>query len=107
MNEESAKGTGSQDIFTELMKEVSTLALLKESGASIVQGKILIIIVGVEKDRELLKGNEILPKHCNVNDEEEFQEFIKDNYKNIDALYVRYFRPGDKELSDITKYIIK
>ena len=44
MNEESAKDTGSQDIFTELMKEVSTLALLKESGASIVQGKILIII---------------------------------------------------------------
>jgi len=70
------------EIKPELIKEVSTLALLKDSGASIIQGKILIIIVGVEKDRELLKVNEILPKYCNVNDEKEFQEFIKGNYKN-------------------------
>ena len=107
MNEESAKGTGSQDIFTELMKEVSTLALLKESGASVIKGKILVIIVGIEKDGELLESSEILPKYCNISDEKEFQEFIKDNYAGFDALYVRYFRPGDIELSEITKYIIK
>ncbi len=107
MNEESAKNTDGQDIFSELMKEVSTLALLKESDASIIQGKILIIVVGVEKKGELLNGNEIQTKHCNVSDEEEFQEFIKDNYTNVDALYVRYFRPGDIELSEITKYIIR
>ncbi|QNI93077.1 hypothetical protein SynBOUM118_02757 [Synechococcus sp. BOUM118] len=107
MNEESAKSNEDQDIFSQLMKEVSTLALLKESDASIIQGKILIIIVGIEKDGELLKGKEIKPKHCNISNEEEFQEFIKGNYKNVDTLYVRYFRPGDIELSEITKYIIK
>ena len=107
MNEESAKSTDSQDIFSELMKEVSTLALLKESGASVIQGKILIIIVGVEKNGELLEGNGIHAKHCNISDEEEFQEFIQDNYASFDALYVRYFRPGDIELSEITKYLIK
>ena len=107
MNEESAKSSDGQDIFSELMKEVSTLALLKESGASFIQGKILIIIVGVEKDGEILEDNYIQAKHCNIIDEEEFQEFVKDNYANFDALYVRYFRPGDIELSEITKYIIK
>ena len=107
MNEESAKSNEDQDIFSRLMKEVSTLALLKKSGASIIQGKILIIIVGVEKAGELLKGNEIQPKHCNISNEEEFQEFINGNYTNVDTLYVRYFRPGDIELSGITKYIIK
>ena len=64
MNEESAKSNEDQDIFSQLMKEVSTLALLKESGASIIQGKILIIIVGIEKNGDLLKGKEIQPKHC-------------------------------------------
>ncbi len=107
MNEESAKRNKDQDIFSKLMKEVSTLALLKETGASIIQGKILIIIVGVEKDGELLKSNEMLPTHCNISDEEEFQRFIKVNYTNANALYLRYFRPGDIELSEITKYIIK
>ena len=107
MNEESAQNTDGQDIFSELMKEVSTLALVKKSGASVIQGKILIIIVGVEKNGELLVGDEILAKHCNISDEEEFQEFVKDNYDKFDALYVRYFRPGDIELSEITKYIIK
>ena len=107
MNEESAKSSDGQDIFSELMKEVSTLALLKDSGASVVQGKILIIIVGVEKNGELLEGNEIHAKHCNISDEEEFQKFIQVNYANFDVLYVRYFRPGDIELSEITKYVIK
>ena len=107
MNEESAKSTDSKDIFSELMKEVSTLALLKESGANVIQGKTLIIIVGVEKNGELLEDNEIQAKHCNISDEKEFQEFIQDNYAKFDAIYVRYFRPGDIELSEITKYIIK
>ena len=40
MIDKSPKNTGNQDIFSELMKEVSTLALLKESGAEIIQGKI-------------------------------------------------------------------
>ena len=107
MNDKQPANTGNQDIFSELMKEVSTLALLKESGANIIQGKILVIIVGVEKDGDLEEANNILPKYCNIKDEQEFKIFIEENYSNFDAVYVRYFRPGDVELSEITKYTIE
>ena len=106
MNDKSPTNTGNQDIFSELMKEVSTLALLKESGADIIQGKILVIIVGVEKDGELQEADNIIPKYCNIKDEQEFKIFIQENYYRFDAVYVRYFRPGDIELSEITKYTI-
>ena len=106
MNEEPAKDNRSQDIFTELMKEVSTHALLEKSGASIVEGKILVIIVGVEKDGELQERKTTKPQYCNIRNEHEFQIFIKDYYSDCNALYVRYFRPGDIELSEITKYLV-
>ena len=107
MKNESANNSNNQDIFTELMKEVSTHALLKESGASFVEGKILVIIVGVEQYGKLQESKSILPKYCNIRNESELKSFIKKYYSESDALYVRYFRPGDIELSEITKYIVK
>ncbi len=107
MKSEPAKDTSNQDIFTELMKEVSTHALLKESGASFVEGKILVIIVGVEQNGKLQESKVIIPKYCNIRDESEFKDFIKSYYSQFNALYVRYFRPGDIELSEITKYIVE
>ena len=107
MKNESAKNTSNQDIFTELMKEVSTHALLKESGASFVEGKILVIIVGVEQNGKLQERKSTMPKYCNIRNESEFKDFIKNYYSNFSALYVRYFRPGDIELSEITKYIVQ
>ena len=106
MIDKSPKNTGNQDIFSELMKEVSTLALLKESGAEIIQGKILVIVVGIEKDGELEEVNNTMPKYCNIKDEQEFKAFIKENYCGFEAVYVRYFRPGDVEISEITRYVI-
>ncbi len=106
MREEPAQNNKNKDIFTELMKEVSTHALLKESGASIVEGKILVIIVGVEKDGELQEKKITKPQYCNIRNEHEFQNFIRDYYSEFNAVYVRYFRPGDIELSEITKYLI-
>ena len=106
MIDKSPKNTGNQDIFSELMKEVSTLALLKESGAEIIQGKILVIVVGIEKDGELEEVNNTMPKYCNIKDEQEFKVFIKENYFGFEAIYVRYFRPGDIEISEITRYVI-
>ena len=106
MNDKSPKNNGNQDVFSELMKEVSTLALLKESGADIIQGKILVIIVGLEKDGKLEEASSKTPKYCNIKDEQEFKAFIKENYCGFEAVYVRYFRPGDVEISEITRYVI-